>query len=180
MFALCTDMAGAQDSDELTILFARVRGFFTSWVLLLVAVVTGWLLFGLALELVMVAIAGAGGDGEGEHPLTLSVLWAFGAAVTSVVLGPPLVLMRRHIVRPDFPVLHLGYVAVAAIPFAIFGMGMGSEPGWYWIPVYVQAPMLATAGIYVVLARWFGLFAAEAGLRPRGLLDPDGEPPDSA
>lgn len=159
-------MARAQDPDELTVLFARVRSFFASWLLLLIAVATGWLLFGVALELVtMVAIAGERGDGEGDHPLTLSILWAFGAVVTSVVVGPPLALLRRYIVRSDFPFLRLGYAGVAAIPFAIFGMDMGSEPGWYWIPLYVQAPLLITALIYVVLARRFGLFAPDAQSR---------------
>ncbi|TAJ70692.1 MAG: hypothetical protein EPO51_16515 [Phenylobacterium sp.] len=123
----------------------------------------------MALELAMVALAGGGSDGEGEHPLTLSVLWAFGAATTSVAVGPPLVLLRRYIVRPDFPFLWPGYAAVAAIPFVIFGVGMGSEPGWYWIPAYEQAPLLVTALIYIVLARWFGLFASETRLRPPGL-----------
>lgn len=158
-------MPKARGADELTVLIARVRGFFVSWLVLIVSVVVGWLLCGAVLELfALVAMAGDWGYGDAEHPLILSIAWTYGATVAALVIGPPLVLLRRHIVRPDFPFLRLGYAGVAVLPFALFGAAWGSERGWFWIPLYLQAPLLVAALIYVVLARWFGLFAA--GTRP--------------
>lgn len=149
--------------DELAIVLGRVRRFFASWLVLLTALAAAPVTMAVLLELVALVALEAGWD-DGQlyaHPLALSVFWAWSAVWAGIVVGAPVVLLRRHIVRPDPPYLRIGYIGVVAAPF-VLAIGAGEVgPGWYVLPAYVQIVLLLAALIYVALARRFRLFEPE-------------------
>ena len=145
--------------DELAALFDRVRRFFASWAVLLVALAAASVALGVVAEVVALSVMER--DAGYTHPLALSAFWAYGAVWGGIVIGAPVVLLRRHIVRPDLPFLRVGYVGVAAIPFLLALVVGDAGPGWYVLPAYTQVVLLLTALIYVALARRFRLFDGE-------------------
>lgn len=156
-------MRPGRDADELAFLVARIRRFFACWVALLAALAVAPVALAALLELIaLTSLASDWDDGQlYAHPLALSAFWAFGAVWGGILLGAPVVLLRRHIVRPEAPFLRVGYLGLAVVSIVLTAVAEGGEAGWYVLPLYMQAVFLLAALIYVAFARRFRLFEPE-------------------